>query len=194
MFPMPSVQDESVQDEKPMATNVVATGAGEPEDEKPSPRPPSPAPERAGGAGFFTIYKKGQGKWTRLGTVFAAAGLGVLTAFNMYGYLQPYVHNQNVLLGICIGFLAVFGVLVYWLTNKPTNVDFLIATDSEMKKVNWTTKGELMGSTRVVVLFLFGISLFLFLVDQVFELIFWATGVIKIEPWYVEDFRRMFHH
>ena len=43
--------------------------------------------------------------------------------------------------------------------NKPSNVDFLIATDSEMKKVNWTTKGELFGSTRVVVvLFLIFVS------------------------------------
>jgi len=187
----------SVQDEKPMATNVVAAGAGEPDDDKPSPRPPTSDRATTAGPGFFTIYKKGQGKWTRLGTVFCAAGLGILTAFNIYGYLQPYIHGpnaRNILLGISVGFLAVFGLLVYWLTNKPSNVDFLIATDSEMKKVNWTTQGELLGSTRVVILFLFGIAFFLFLVDQVFELIFWAMGVIKIEPWYVEDFRRLFHH
>src|SRR5205823_5533975 len=111
-----------------------------------------------------------------------------------YQYLQPYVHNPNVLLGVSIGFLVVFAGLVFWLTNKPYNVDFLIATDSEMKKVNWTTKGELFGSTRVVVLFLFGIAAFLFLVDQVFEFVFWAFGVLKIEPWYVQDIRHLFHH
>jgi hypothetical protein len=96
---------------------------------------------------FFTIYKKGQGKWTRLGTVFVAGLLGILTAFNLYQYILPYLpvsENGNhkvlqILLAGCIGFLIVFGLLTFWITNKPGNVDFLIATDSEMKKVNWTT-------------------------------------------------------
>ena len=42
--------------------------------------------------------------------------------------------------------------------NKPANVDFLIATDSEMKKVNWTSRKELIGSTKVVILFMFLIA------------------------------------
>ena len=42
--------------------------------------------------------------------------------------------------------------------NKPTNVDFLIATDSEMKKVNWTSRKELIGSTKVVIIFMFLIA------------------------------------
>ena len=48
--------------------------------------------------------------------------------------------------------------------NKPSNVDFLIATDSEMKKVNWTSRKELIGSTKVVIIFMFLIALFLFVV------------------------------
>jgi len=184
----------SVQDEKPMVTDAIDTAGGAEEPEE--PRRPSPERPPAGAAhpGFFTIYKKGQGKWTRLGTALAAAGLGLLTAFNVYQYLQPYIHNPNVLLGVSLGFLVAFAILVFWLTNKPNNVDFLIATDSEMKKVNWTTQGELYGSTRVVILFLFSIAVFLFLVDQVFEFFFWIFGVLKIEPWYVEDFRHLFHH
>ena len=51
--------------------------------------------------------------------------------------------------------------------NKPANVDFLIATDSEMKKVNWTSRKELIGSTQVVIMFMFLIALFLFAVDEV---------------------------
>ena len=69
--------------------------------------------------------------------------------------------------------------------NKPTNADFLIATDSEMKKVNWTTKGELFGSTRVVILFLFFIAIFLFLADQVLQLFFYMINVLKIKPWFI---------
>ena len=135
--------------------------------------------------GFFTIYKKGQGKWTRLGTAFAGAALGCLTAYNLFEYAQPYLpvsHPERarkwVLLG-CVLFLVAFAAVVFWVCNKPKNVDFLIATDSEMKKVNWTTKGELFGSTRVVVLFLFIIALFLYGVDVVFSEFFHLIRVLQ---------------
>ena len=147
-----------------------------------TPRPKGPTTRLA----FFTIYKKGQGKWTRLGTVFAAGALGILTAFNLYQYVLPYMPDsanprtsRQILLGICVLFLAAFGGLVYWISNKPHNVDFLIATDSEMKKVNWTTQGELYGSTRVVVLFLFFIAVFLSVVDLVFYELFHWIGVLQ---------------
>ncbi len=136
-------------------------------------------------AGFFTVYKQGQGKWTRLGTVLVAAVLGLLTAYNLFQYAQPYLPLEHpegarrlVLLG-CVLFLVSFAALTFWLTNKPKNVDFLIATDSEMKKVNWTTKGELFGSTRVVVLFLVFIAVFLFVVDLIFQQFFHLIRVLQ---------------
>ena len=52
--------------------------------------------------------------------------------------------------------------------NKPKNVDFLVATDSEMKKVNWTSRKELIGSTEIVIIFMFLIAFFLFAVDWIF--------------------------
>ena len=181
------------RDENLMASNVVVSGADEPDDEK------VPAPRPSGGSakaqpGFFTIYKRGQGKWTRLGTVFAAALLGLLTAYNLYKYALPYLpiydpthpsnhaadHARQALLAVTILFLVGFSLLVFWLVNKPKNVDFLISTDSEMKKVNWTTKGELFGSTRIVVLFLFLIAIFLFAADKVFQLFFHLIGVLKV--------------
>jgi preprotein translocase subunit SecE len=182
----------SVQEEKAMSSNLVASEAPEPEDQRPSSQPGAAKPAASGG--FFTIYKKGQGKWTRLGTVFCAAFLGLLTSYSLYGYLLPYVHigdptrqtaSHNLILGICAGFLVVYSLVVYWLINKPTNADFLIATDSEMKKVNWTTKGELFGSTRVVIFFLFFIAIFLFLADQFFQLFFYLINVLKIKPWFI---------
>ena len=170
----------SVKDETPMARNVIAPGADEP-DERPS-RPSEQPPNRLGGSGFFHIYKKGQGKWTRLGTVFGAGLIGALTAFNLYQYLTPYIHARNTIIGICAAFLAVFALVVFWLMNKPNNADFLIATDSEMKKVNWTTQGELMGSTRVVILFIIFIAIFLFLMDIFFAEFFHLIGVLRTGP------------
>jgi preprotein translocase SecE subunit len=87
-----------------------------------------------------------------------------------------------VVIATCLAFLAGFALLCYWLMNKPTHVDFLIATDSEMKKVNWTSRKELIGSTKVVVVFMFLIAFLLFLIDQIFHLLFWAVGVLKTKP------------
>jgi len=66
--------------------------------------------------------------------------------------------------------------------NKPTNADFLIATDSEMKKVNWTSKKELIGSTKVVIIFMFLIAFLLFAFDIVFGYIFYWLDVLKSSP------------
>ena len=153
---------------------VPAIKAGRAVGKSPVPRP-----------GFFTIYKRGQGKWTRLGTAFAAAALGLLTAYNIYLYAQVYLPIENpvfarkMLILACVAFLIVFTVVAFWASNKPRNVDFLIATDSEMKKVNWTTQGELYGSTRVVVLFLFCVAVFLFAVDLVFAKFFHLIRVLQ---------------
>jgi preprotein translocase SecE subunit len=188
-----------VRNENEMATNV-ATSANEPEDEaddestgsggdSKSPVPYSTPKPRSASGGFFTIYKRGQGKWTRLGTAFVAFLLAVLTAFSLYQNILPYLptttdtqHDRSVrqvILGCCVGFFVVLGIIIFWQTNKPRNVDFLIATDSEMKKVNWTTAGELMGSTRVVILFLFFIAIFLSVVDLAFYGLFHLFGVLQ---------------
>lgn len=49
--------------------------------------------------------------------------------------------------------VIVFGtILAYWLVAMRTGtVDFLIATDFEMKRVNWSTRREVYGSTIVVI-------------------------------------------
>jgi preprotein translocase subunit SecE len=66
--------------------------------------------------------------------------------------------------------------------NRPTNADFLIATDSEMKKVNWTSRKDLIGSTRVVIAFMFLIAFFLFAVDVIFGYFFYLIDVLKNKP------------
>jgi len=58
-------------------------------------------------------------------------------------------------------------------------VEFLVATDSEMKKVNWTTRKELIGSTKVVIIFMFIIAMFLFTCDLIFGAFFHLVGVLK---------------
>jgi preprotein translocase SecE subunit len=162
-------------------------GAGR-EDQQSSPRsgPAGKKPASRPTAGYFTIYKKGQGYWTRVGTVIGAAVIGLFTAYNLYAYVPTFLPmtvsgniGARVGWGVAIGFVIGYAWLCWHLLNKPMNVDFLIGTDSEMKKVNWTSRRELIGSTKVVILFMFLTALFLFLCDVVFIFLFRHLHVLK---------------
>lgn len=153
----------------------------------------SPATKGARRGGFFTIYKKGQGYWTRMGTAMAAALISVLFAQFVYSQLHstPWSKKPNgdliyipvqACVGVAAAVLGIFAFLAWRLMNKPSHVDFLIATDSEMKKVNWTTRKELIGSTKVVIVFVILISAFLFLLDVLFGYFFQLIRVLEFGP------------
>lgn len=187
------------KDGKRAADDEVPAGAAgddaaENKPEAEEPQRPEPLPYRApaktvaGGPGFFTIYKKGQGYWTRMGTAVGAAGLGLMVAYVLYDKIPTFMTqdteahqrlSHRVALIVSIVFLVTYTVWAWWFTNKASNVDFLIATDSEMKKVNWTTRKELIGSTKIVILFMFIIALFLFACDLLFGAFFHLIGVLK---------------
>jgi preprotein translocase subunit SecE len=136
--------------------------------------------------GFFHVYKSGQGYWTRMGTAATAALIILATCAFLYEYLPAWIGWLNVhkswLSGIIIAFAAAMGLLTWYAINKPGNADFLIATDSEMKKVNWTSKTELIGSTKVVIFFMITIAVFLFMMDLFFGYLFYWLHVLKAKP------------
>ncbi len=184
---------EEDYEKKSMATDAIATTRRDEEDDDRggSNRPPEPQ-RRAADAkgGFFHIYKKGQGYWTRMCTAGAALLIGLLTARFLYQQLPVVLGSmgvdqsktRSIAIYIIAGLFAAYGLLVFWLMNKPTNADFLIATDSEMKKVNWTSRKELIGSTKVVIIFMFLIALLLFLFDIIFGYLFYAINVLHSKP------------
>lgn len=167
-------------EEKIMGTDLAASGADEPE------RGPQQRAERSDRPGFFSIYKKGQGYWTRLGSAGGALLLVALTAHFLYTELPAnipwFLEHPNWKVGIVAGFVAGASLLIWRMMNKPDSVDFLIATDSEMKKVNWTSRQELMGSTKVVILFMVVIAASLFVIDVLFGYLFWLLDVLKSKP------------
>jgi len=138
-------------------------------------RPPS----ATGGAGFFTVYKPGQGYFTRLGTAIGGGAVVVFGAHYLYGLLSS--ENPAVKMGVPSILLAVLGVVLFWIagSNRKTN-DFFIATEGEMKKVSWSTKKEVIGSTKVVLAFTFLMALFLFVVDGAFIVIFSSVDVLQM--------------
>ena len=138
--------------------------------------------------GFFAIYKKGQGYWTRMGTAIGAALLGLLLVGQIYyrvpAFMRGDAHRASkIALLVAALFAIAYVLLVWWLMNKPGNVDFLIATDSEMKKVNWTSRRELIGSTKVVIGFMFAIAVCLFALDLFFNTVFYYLHILH-DPWW----------
>jgi preprotein translocase SecE subunit len=184
--------ETKTKDDKAMAASTTkpatpADGADDSRDDERSSTP-GKTPAGAGGGGFFAIYKKGQGYWTRMGTAVGALLLGVLVTAELWRKLQGHFKVTNpanadkISLIASAAFALIYALFTWRLINKPRNVDFLIATDSEMKKVNWTSRRELIGSTKVVILFMFAIALFLFVLDFEFGQNFYYLRVLEIPP------------
>jgi len=125
------------------------------------------------------IYKKGQGavaRWTAIGA------LGALLAFGAYELFDAVTAREvgrNSALGVRGWGIIISGgvflagmALILWVTNIPRFADYLIASELELRKVSWPTKGELKRQTIVVVFTLLFFSLVLFGADSLFYLLF----------------------
>jgi preprotein translocase subunit SecE len=68
--------------------------------------------------------------------------------------------------------------LLFRLVNKERTADFLIATEGEMKKVSWSNRREIIGSTKVVIFATLTMAVMLFVVDLIFSWFFEKVGVM----------------
>lgn len=100
----------------------------------------------------------------------AANGMPSVPAIEMT-YVRAAAAGVVILAGAALIFLFV--------GQKPKQVDFLIATDAEGRKVNWSTRKEIIGSTWVVIAAMFLIAGTLFLIDLVFQGVFSAINVLE---------------
>ena len=130
---------------------------------------------------MFEIYKRGQGKYTRILTVVGAMLVIVIGA---------YVLSQRLIVWfseLSTGFYLAFGIptlivlgagaMMFWLVNRPSSADFLIATESEMKKVSWSSRKEVIGSTKVVIVTTFILAGVLYGVDILFVILFLSMKI-----------------
>lgn len=76
--------------------------------------------------------------------------------------------------------LLLSAALIYWVAGVRHNTnEFFIAVDNEMKKVNWSTRREIIGSTWVVVTVCVTLTAILFGIDLAFGTFFRAIGILK---------------
>lgn len=134
--------------------------------------------------GFFDIYKSSQGYHTRVGSGMTMGALVVWFAWFLQEKLQTVFTDPTTaklwLYGIFVSIIVGFGLLGYWLLALNRKVcDFLIATESEMKKVSWTTRKDIIGSTKVVVFVMVALAIILFLVDLLFMFFFNSIGILR---------------
>jgi len=88
----------------------------------------------------------------------------------------------TVRLSVILPVIAGLTLFSWWMMNKPSRAEFLIETDNEMKRINWASRKDLVGSTRVVIFFMLATAFVLFFYDQLFQLIFWLLSVLRTPP------------
>ncbi len=130
----------------------------------------------------FHIYKPGQGQMVRWGT--AAGAAVIIIGFAIY--LQEQLTRwQNMsewvqyLIPVLIGAFLAYATF-YLLGQHRKVVDFLIATEGEMKKVNWSTRREVIGATKVVIVTVLALGFILFAANILFMLVFESIGVLRV--------------
>lgn len=92
----------------------------------------------------------------------------------------PMVHPR-ILQGVAAAIVLLIGagLAYYFAGTKPASVEFLISTDMEMKKVNWSTKKDIKNSTLVVVGAAFLLAGVLFTIDVGFQAFFKLINVLQ---------------
>ena len=89
----------------------------------------------------------------------------------------PIIYLQA---GVTAGVMLLGAIAVYFfVATSRRSVDFLINTDGEMRKVNWSTRKEIIGSTQVVIVAAFLLAAILFGIDTAFAKFFELIGVIE---------------
>ena len=127
---------------------------------------------------FFAIYKPGQGKWVRWGTV---AGMGILAALGTYwvGYSDPNIAQLGRIgqLSAAVVWVLLWVWVTFWFVNSPKYGEFMIMTESEMRKVSWPSRKEVVTSVKIVIILTLLMGVMLGLVDIGFIWLFRLLGL-----------------
>lgn len=128
------------------------------------------------------IYKPGQGYYTRwvsaiaYGLLIAMGGLWlweVLETVRIGDVEAIYISGTGAVIFGGLGAMLIY----YYIGRHRKVVDFMVATEGEMKKVNWSTRREILGSTWIVILMTFMIAVIIFVLDLGYA---WFFGVIDV--------------
>lgn len=151
----------------------------------------APKPSKGGSGGgskqrfaqFFSnlartdTYLPMQGWYARL---YTAVGLGVVVVIGLWRMSESLIEaSQAVRYGLPTLLLASLGWTIYRVVQYPPFVDFLIATEAEMKKVSWTSRDDLYRATSVVLVTVTLMAVYLFAVDWIWSILLQYLHVLR---------------
>ncbi|MHC4744573.1 MAG: preprotein translocase subunit SecE [Planctomycetota bacterium] len=126
----------------------------------------------------LAIYKRGQGKYTRLCSAFACAIIVGAGCWRLYHKLTvwltgiPVNTKMWVERMVPVGLFGLFALFIFWFVNRASVADFMIASEGEMKKVSWSSKQEIIVSTTIVIVVVILTALLLGATDLTFNMFF----------------------
>lgn len=131
------------------------------------------------GPAILAIYKPGQGKYVRWSSAAGAACIALGFANYLYDQLAGWSDTVRYLAPVAA--LVILGIVIFRMIGQNHRiVEFMIATEVEMRKVNWSSRREVIGATKVVCFTLIALGIVLFLVDVGFIAFFEAIGVLRL--------------
>jgi preprotein translocase subunit SecE len=120
----------------------------------------------------LSIYKRGQGKYTRLCSALGVGIVAVLGCLQLYRKLTATELSLWVVTMVPACLFLALAILIYWFLNKPSIVDFMISSEGEMKKVSWSSRREIATSTFIVILVVAFMAVLFWFVDLAFRMFF----------------------
>lgn len=134
----------------------------------------------------FGIYKSNQGRMVRQFTFFAIvvlAAFGCITLANGVFVSFPardtdfgVAYGKLIQVGVPLAIWVFFSWIAFRVVNIPRFADFLVSVESELEKVTWPTRSEVVQATVVVLFAMVSLGLFLFLIDLLWTWLFSAIG------------------
>jgi preprotein translocase subunit SecE len=118
----------------------------------------------------LSVYKRGQGKYTRMISAFGGAVIVAIGCLQLYRTLDAADISLWVETMVPVGLFIALSVLMMWMVNHPSIADFMISAEGEMKKVNWSTRQEVVVSTVVVISVVIILAMLLGVSDFVLQL------------------------
>lgn len=132
----------------------------------------APATLATGWAMLWHWYKPNQGRKVRLVGTVAVALLATLAAAETYmGLADPKRFPLEVRLAAPVVVLVALVALGLYALNRPRVADFLIETESELAKVSWPTREQVMGSTGAVLVLVLLLGVYLLTVDKLVDVL-----------------------
>ncbi len=121
------------------------------------------------------LYKANQGRMVRQFTFF---GVVILVAFGCLTLSNgPLLSvGRGLQVGLPFGLWGVGSWLAFRAVNLPLFADFLISVESELARVTWPARTEVIQATVVVISTMFFLGAFLFVIDLVWTYTFTLIG------------------